>query len=150
MKKTIAGIFAFALLFSSFAAADLEPWTDYDVSDNVWSITTIKVHSNMDDAYLEGIRDTWVRGQKLALELGHIESYHIFRSEMPESGDFNLLLVVRFADDSQLSPNKERYDAFMEAWGKENADAATAQAQRDYPGMRDIVGEYRMREITLK
>ena len=86
----------------------------------------------------------------MSKKLGHIEDYAIYRSELPESGEFNLMLVVKFANDSDLSPNKERYDQFMAEWGKENADAATAQAQRDYPGMRTITGEYRMREITLK
>jgi len=31
-----------------------------------------------------------------------------------------------------------------------NADASTDYAQENYPAMRKIIGEYRMREITLK
>ncbi len=143
-------LMSISLLLSSWAVADLEPWSDYEVSDEVWSITTVKVHANMSDAYLEGIRDTWVQGQKTAMELGHIESFHIFRSDMEASGDFNMILAVRFANDSMLTPNKERYEAMMDALGADESQAATEQAQRDYPAMRDIVGEYRMREITLK
>src|SRR6056297_3846097 len=150
MKYAKRVIFSSILLFSATAFADLDPWEDYDVSDAVWSISTIKVDSNMGDAYLEGIRDTWVKGNEVSKKLGHIEDYAIYRSELPESGAFNLLLVVKFADDSFLAPNKARYDEFMAEWGRENADAATAQAQKDYPGMRTIVGEYRLREITLK
>jgi hypothetical protein len=150
MKYAISILAASVLLVVSVAFADLEPWTDYEVSDAVWSVSTIKVNSNMGDAYLEGIRDTWVKGNEMSKKLGHIEDYAIYRSELPESGEFNLMLVVKFANDSDLSPNKERYDQFMAEWGKDNADAATAQAQRDYPGMRTITGEYRMREITLK
>jgi len=150
MKYAIFSVFSLILLFSATASADLDPWEDYDVSDAVWSVSTIKVDSNMGDAYLEGIRDTWVKGNEISKQLGHIEDYAIYRSELPESGDFNLMLVVKFANDSDLIPNKERYDAFMAEWGNEKADAATAQAQRDYPGMRTITGEYRLREITLK
>lgn len=138
------------LAFSAATYADLEPWKDYDMSEAVWSVTTIKVDSNMGDAYLEGIRDTWVKGNEVAKELGQIEDYAIYRSELPESGEFNLLLVIKFANDSDLSPNQERYNAFMEKWGKANADASTEYAQKNYPGMRKITGEYRMREITLK
>lgn len=150
MKYAKTVIFSSILLFSVAAFADLDPWEDYEVSDAVWSISTIKVDSNMGDAYLEGIRDTWVKGNEISKKLGHIEDYSIYRSELPESGEFNLLLVVKFADDSHLAPNKARYDEFMAEWGKENADAATEQAQKDYPGMRTITGEYRFREITLK
>lgn len=150
MKYAKAIFFSSVLFLSSVVVADLDPWTDYDVSDAVWSVTTIKVGSNMGDAYLEGIRDTWVKGNEVSKKLGQIEDYAIYRSDLPESGNFNLMLVVKFANDSDLAPNKARYDAFMAEWGKANADAATQHAQKNYPGMRKITGEYRMREITLK
>ena len=138
-------------LFSiSIASADLEPFKDYDISDTVWSVTTIKVDSNMSDAYLEGIRNTWASGMEISKELGQIEDYHIYASDLPESGEFNLLLVVRFANDEALAPNEERYDAFMEAFGKARSEETTEFAQENYPGMRTITGEYRFRQITFK
>lgn len=144
-------LFASVLLsLSAIAVADLDPWEDYEVSDAVWSITTVKVDPNMGDAYLEGIKETWVKGNEVSKKLGHIEDYAIYRSQLPESGDFNLLLVVKFAKGADLEPNKQRYEEFMAEWGKENADASTERAQRDYPAMRSIVGEYLMREITIK
>ena len=36
------------ITFSGVAFADLEPYKDYDVSDAVWSVTTVKVDPNMD------------------------------------------------------------------------------------------------------
>lgn len=104
----------------------------------------------MVNAYLEGIRDTWVAGRKLAKELGQIEDWAIYRSELPLSGEFNLLLVVKFANTEDLAPNKERYEAFMAKWGEERAKASTEKAQRDYPGMRELTGQYYMRKIELK
>ena len=95
------------LFVSSIAMADLDPWTDYEVSDAVWSVTTVKVDSNMGDAYLEGLRETWVPGNKISKELGQIEDWWIYRSDLQSSGDFNLLLVVKFADTAALAPNKE-------------------------------------------
>jgi hypothetical protein len=142
---------AIALLTVSGAAfADLEPYKDYDVSDAVWSVTTVKVDPNMGDAYLEGIAQTWAASNKVAQELGQIESWSIFRSNLPESGHFNLLLVVKFANTSDLAPNKERYDAFIKAFGEARSQETTEYAQKNYPAMREITGEYQMREITLK
>lgn len=135
---------------SGAALADLEPFKDYDISDAVWSVTTVKVDANMGDAYLEGIRNTWAASNEVAKELGQIESWSIFRSNLPESGQFNLLLVVKFADTSDLAPNKERYDAFMKEWGEARNKETTEFAQKNYPGMRTITGEYQMRELTLK
>lgn len=64
-----------ALMFSTSAFAQLKPYQDYDISDNVWSVTTVKVNSNMVDHYLEGIRKSWVSSQEAAKKLGHIEDY---------------------------------------------------------------------------
>lgn len=150
MRVRITAITMAILLCGGSAFADLEPWTDYDVSDNVYSVSTIQVKPNMDDAYLEGIRETWVKTNELAKELGQIKDYAIYRSDLPQSGDFNLLLVVEFANTADLAPNKERYDAFVEAMTKELLDENSEMAQRDYPGMREITGQYLLRKITIK
>ena len=138
------------LLTPALAFADLDPWTDYDISDAVWSVTTVRVDPNMDDAYLEGLAKTWVSTNEVAKKLGQIEDYKIYRSDLPQSGDFNLLLVVKFAKTDDLAPNKARYDAFIKAYGKQQTDETNEYAQKNYPEMRDITGQYLLREITLK
>ena len=138
------------LLLAGAARADLEPWKDYELSDQVWTVTTVKVHANLDDAYLEGLKNTWVPSMESLKKLGQIEDYFIYRSELPQSGDFNLMLVVRFADSAALAPNRERYEAFMKEFGEEQSKRSTEYAQENYPAMREITGEYRFRRITLK
>jgi hypothetical protein len=109
----------------------------------------VKVKPNMSDDYLEGLKETWVASNKVAKELGQIEDFHIFRSQVGASGDANLILVVKFADSSQLEPNKTEYDRFMKAWGEANEDR-TREITKNYPSMREITGEYLVREITIK
>lgn len=135
--------------FSSIAAADLDPWTDYDISEGVTNVTTVKVDSNMIDKYLEGLRDTWVPANNVAVELGQIESYSIFVSELANSGDFNIVLVTNFKDSASLQPDKAKYDAFMKKWGEAN-QAKTDKIVLTYPDIREITGEYLFREITIK
>jgi len=137
------------LLISQTALAQLEPFKDYDISKELWSVTMVKVHPNMGDDYLEGIRDTWVASNRVMKELGQIDDFFIYRSEVSESGDANLILVVKFADSSQLEPNKAEYDRFMKAWGAANEDK-TREITKNYPGMRDITGEYLLRRIDIK
>ena len=147
--RTLAA-FAALLTLPVVSFADLTPYKDYEVSDAVWSITTVRVDANMDDAYLEGLKNTWISGNKVAQELGQIESWSIFRSDLPQSGEFNLILVVKFANTSDLAPNKARYDAFMKAFGEQRTKETTEYAQKNYPAMREITGQYLMREITIK
>jgi hypothetical protein len=137
------------LLVSGSAVAQLEPFTDYDISKELWSITLVQVHPNMGDDYLEGLKETWVASNRVAKELGQIEDFAIYRSELQQSGDVNLFLVVKFADSSQLEPNKAEYDKFMKAWGEANEDKVREMV-KDYPSMRNITGEYRVRKIDIK
>jgi hypothetical protein len=135
--------------FASVATADLEAWTDYDISVGVSNVTTVKVDSNMIDKYLEGLSKTWVTGNDIAIELGQMESYSIYVSDLANSGEFNVVLVTNFKDASSLQPAKETYDAFMAKWSEEN-QAVSDEVVPTYPGIRTITGEYLMREITLK
>lgn len=138
-----------ALIFSTSAFAQLKPYQDYNISDNVWSITTVKVNSNMVDHYLEGIRKSWVSSQEAAKKLGHIEDYFVYTSDLPNSGDFNVLLVIRFKSGEDLIPSKARYDAFMKEWGPAR-EAESDRLVKDYPAMRTITGEYQMHRVTFK
>ena len=120
----ISQLFAGLVLvcFAGIASADLEPWTDYEVSEGVSNVTTIKVDSNMIDKYLEGLRDTWVPANKVAMELGQIKDYGIYVSELPNGGEFNVVLIVQYASSADMQPDKAEYEAFMKAWGKENQE----------------------------
>jgi hypothetical protein len=139
----------FLCLVSSTALAQLDPWTDYDISDELWNITLVNVDPNLGDDYLEGLRDTWIAANKVAKELGQIEDFKIFRSQLPQSGNVNLFLVVKYANSDSLDPNREEYDKFMKAWGEAN-EAKTREITKNYPAMRKITGEYLVREITVK
>jgi hypothetical protein len=140
---------ALFLFLANTAVAQLEPFKDYDISKELWNITFIKVHPNMGDDYLEGLRDTWIASNQVAKDLGQIEDFAIYRSQLPASGDVNLFLVVKFADSDQLDPNKEEYDRFMKAWGEANQDK-TREISKNYPSMREITGDYLVRKIDVK
>ena len=131
------------------ASSQLEPYEDYDISDAIWMVTTVKVEPNMSDDYLEGIRETWAAANEIAKQLGHIEDYSIFRSDLPQGGDWNLLLIVKFKNTADLAPSKERYKAFLKKWGEEKQEE-TRTIAKDYPSMRRITGQYQVREITFK
>lgn len=148
LSRTVA---AFALAgFATPAMAQLTPFEDYSVSDTVSSVTTVKVDPNMMDTYLEGIRQTWIKSAEISMKLGHIESYDVYISELPESGQFNLMLVTTFANSADLEPNRARYEAFMREWGEANEKANREISSTVYPNIREITGEYRVRNLTFK
>jgi len=48
-----------------------------------------------------------------------------------------------------MAPNKARYEAFMKEWGPQ-AEETSDYAQKNYPGMREITGQYNLRKIEIK
>lgn len=148
MKKLLAVALAMAL--TAPAAAQLKPYQDYTVSDSVSNVSTIKVKENMVEDYLEGIRNTWAASNAVAKKLGHMQDYHVYVSDLPNSGEFNVMLVATFANTSDLAPNKARYEAFMRDWGNANEAQTRSTTTNVYPNIRSITGEYLMREVTFQ
>lgn len=132
------------------ASAQLELYQDYELSDAVWSVSTVKVDANMGDYYLEGLRSTWIASNEVSKKLGHIEDYSIYASDQPQSGEFNMLLIVKFAKTADLAPNKAKYDAFMKEWGQTAVAESRKTSKELYPTIRTITGDYIMREVTVK
>lgn len=130
------------------AEEDFGFFNGYQISQAVYSMTTIKVHAGKGDEYLEGLRQTWAATQEIAKDLGHIEDYRIYTSDLPDMGHFNMLLVVKMSSGSSLDPSKKRYDAFRKAFSKAKRDAVEETA-KSYPELRTIAGEYLMRELTF-
>ena len=147
IRQLLTGLILAGL--ASIASADLEPWTDYDIGAGVTNVTTVKVDSNMIDKYLEGLSQTWAPANEIAKELGHIEGYWIHVSQLPNSGDFNVVLGVEYKDSASMQPDKAKYDAFMKKWGEENQKKSD-EIVLTYPDIREIVGEYNMRTVTFK
>jgi len=83
-------------------------------------------------------------------ELGNIEDYKIFRSDLFMSGEFNMMLVVKFKNTADMAPNKAKYEAVMKEWGEARQKEATELSQKTYPTLRKITGQCDFREVTLK
>lgn len=136
--------------FSLGANAQFELWKDYEPSEEVWSMTTVKVDSNMGEVYLEGLANTWAPSMEIQKKLGHVEDFWMYASDLPAAGDFNMILIVKFAKTSDLAPSKAKYDKFMAEFTKKKADESNEFARKNYPSIREITGEYMFRRITLK
>ncbi|MFT7258406.1 MAG: hypothetical protein ACI9MS_000253 [Glaciecola sp.] len=149
MKKTV--ITLVCLVFSSVLIAKdrLEIYEDYDVGKEVMVITTVKVDPNMGDIYLAGLSQSWVKAVKIQKELGFIKDWKIYGSDLPMSGDFNMLLVVTMASGSDMEPSKAKYEAFMKKWS-ESDEQMSNEISAKYPEVRTLTGEYHMREIMMK
>jgi hypothetical protein len=135
--------------FTALAQERLEVYQDYDLGTEITVMTTVKIDANMGDIYLAGLRNSWVKAVDFQKELGTIKDWKILASDLPQSGEFNMILMVVFDSAADLEPSKKKYTAFMKKWSEE-ARKQSNQISAKYPEVRTITGEYRMREIILK
>lgn len=149
-KTTLSILMILGFSVATSAAAQLKVWEDYEVSDAVFSLTMVKLDPGTQGIYLEGLKSTWVAANEVAQSLGHIEYYAIHANQAAAPGAFDLLLVIKFPSTEMMGPSRERYNAFMEAWGTENQDASNKKVLELYNEIREIQGEFMTRTITIK
>ncbi len=151
MKNLMIGSLAFALAAGVSAApatAQVSEYEDYEYSDSVTELTTVRVEPGQWDRYLEGLNQTWVAANEVAKELGHIEDYGIYANMAPAEGVFHMMLVITFPGEN-MQPSRARYDEFMQAWGEANMDSSNETVVTLYNEIREIQGAYLLREIEM-
>ena len=142
-------IFGLAIL-STPASAQLQPWEDYEASDSVWIVTHVDLDPGTFGIYLEGLKSTWIASNEVAKELGQIKDYAIYANQFGSSDDFDLVLVVELESTDDIAPNRERYEAFLEAYGQANIDEGNETVLELYNKIRRIQGNYLLRRIDVK
>lgn len=125
----------------------------WNTLEPVYNVTTIKIHPNMGEQYLQNLKRTWVTGVEAAIEEGLTEDYWVFSSLTPNDGGYNLMIVTKH-------PNLAALDA-TDAWRERIAriDATVQQTLSEqesdeitgnvYPNIRTITSEKMLREIEF-
>ncbi len=155
MKKFFLFLLVLGVLGAGSLSAQMKALTygsDYTVSDTVASVTTVKVSPNRIDHYLAGLQQTWVTATKIAQEHGLNSGHAIYVSEMPESGEFNVTLVVNFDSLAQREKGNDPAVALKlrAAVEKKISEDETFEYTEGYTGIRSITGEYLMRQVVFK
>lgn len=74
MKHMIKFISLCCVLFAVSSQAELEIYKDYDLGREVISMTTVRIDPNMEDIYLAGLKESWVKAVMLQKKLGYIRA----------------------------------------------------------------------------
>lgn len=137
-----------ALAMAMPAAAQLRVWEDYTPQEEVVELTYVKVDEGQLDTYLEGLKETWVKSNEVGKSLGQIKSYGIYTVPYG-ANEVNLVLRITYPNMTVLNADKERFDAFMEAWGRENMESSNKTVIEVYNKIRKIKGTYLLRGLVM-
>ncbi|MEP3050325.1 MAG: hypothetical protein ABJP48_12175 [Erythrobacter sp.] len=147
--KLLASSFAAAAIFNAVpAAAQFQVYEDYEPAEEVVEMTFVKVDEGQFETYLEGLASTWVAANQIQKDLGYITDFKIFGVPYGDNS-VNLVLMITFPSDEMLAPSKERYLAFLEAYGEANIEQGNTTVLELYNNIREIQGTYLMREVNL-
>lgn len=113
-------------------------------------MTLVDLDEGAMGTYLEGLTTTWIAANELAKELGHIEDYGIYANQYGSAENFDLVLTISYASTSDIAPSRERYDEFLDRWGKANMRNSDKKVVEVYNKIRRIKGTYMLRKITVK
>ncbi|MBA2703661.1 MAG: hypothetical protein H0U60_07400 [Blastocatellia bacterium] len=115
---------------------------------SVWGVTTIKIHSGMDQAYLEYLDTQLKKESDISIKNGFMKSYKILRSQDDDAG-WNMLILREYDSFASLEKNAEKADEVLrQATGID--DQKNMQGYTDRSKIRDVMGTKFMRELILK
>lgn len=131
-------------------AQEGETW---ETQETVYNVTTIRIHPNMGEQYLNNLRQTWVTGVKEQMNEGLVTDYSVYSSVTPNDEGYNLIIVTEH-------PNLASFDATDE-WREKIArigdrvEAIVSEEESDritgtvYPEIRTIMSSKLVREIEF-
>lgn len=121
----------------------------YFTPGTVWQVTMIRIHSGMDQAYLQYLDTELKKESEASIKGGFMKSYKILRSRDDDSNSWNMLIMREYDSYASMEQNAEKADAAIQkAMGTD--DQKNMQGYMDRSKVRDIVGIKTMQEVTLK
>ena len=144
-KLIAATVFAVLLVLGFSAYGQIHKFYN---PGSVWAVTTIRIHSGMDQAYLEYLDTQLKKESEISIKNGFMKSYKILRAQDDDSG-WNMLILREYESYASLEKNEEKADeALRQATGID--DQKGMQGYTDRSKIREVVGTKYMRELILK
>ncbi len=120
----------------------------YFTPGTVWGVTMIRIHSGMDQAYLEYLDTQLKKESEISIKNGFMKSYKILRAQDDDSG-WNMLILREYDSYASLEKNEDKADEVLrQTTGID--DQKAMQGYIDRSKIREVQGTKFMREIVLK
>ena len=120
----------------------------YYTPGSVWGVTMVRIHSGMDQAYLEYLDTQLKKDSEISIKNGFMKSYKILRAQDDDTG-WNLLILREYESFAALERDEAKADEVLrQATGID--DQKGMQGYTDRSKIRDVMGTKFMREVVLK
>lgn len=114
----------------------------------IWTVTTIRINSGMDPAYLQYLDGQFKKDSDAAVKAKYMKSYKILRA-IDDDTSWNMLILREYDSLASMEANQEKVDALSrQVLGDD--DTKQMQGYEDRSKVRQVLGTKTMRELTLK
>jgi hypothetical protein len=106
-RKLALAVFAGALMLAITATAQVYK---YYSPGSVWTVTTIRIKSGMDQAYLSYLDGEFKKESDAQIKAGYMKSYKILRT-LDDDASWNLLILREYKSLAAMEADTEKADA---------------------------------------
>jgi hypothetical protein len=115
----------------------------------IWTVTTIRIHSGMDPAYLQYLDGEFKKDSDAAVKAKYMKSYKILRSIDDDQSSWNMLILREYDSLASLETNEEKADVLSrQVLGQD--DTKQMQGYENRSKTREVLATKTMRELILK
>jgi len=143
-RKLALAIFAGALMLAITATAQVYK---YYSPGSVWTVTTIRIKSGMDQAYLSYLDGEFKKESDAQIKAGYMKSYKILRT-LDDDASWNLLILREYKSLAAMETDTEKSDAL--ALQTSGNDDVQMKGYEDRSKIREVLATKNARELMLK
>ena len=143
-RKLALAIFAGALVLAVTATAQVYK---YYSPGTIWTVTTIRVKSGMDQAYLAYLDTEFKKESDAQVKAGYMKSYKILRT-LDDDSSWNLLILREYKSLAAMEADTEKSDALSQS--VVGNDQMQMQGYEDRSKIREVLATKTARELMLK
>ena len=143
-RKLALAIFAGALMLAITATAQVYK---YYSPGSVWTVTTIRIKSGMDQAYLSYLDGEFKKESDAQIKAGYMKSYKILRT-LDDDASWNLLILREYKSLAAMEADTEKADAL--ALQTSGNDDVQMKGYEDRSKIREVLATKTARELMLK
>ncbi len=143
-SKLTVGLVAALLLVAVSASAQIYK---YYSPGTIWTVTTIRIKSGMDPAYLQYLDGQFKKESDTMVKAGYMKSYKILRT-LDDDSSWNMLILREYKNLAAMEADEEKADELARQLTGD--DQMQMKGYEDRSKIREVLGTKTARELILK
>ena len=147
--KSVTARLAVALAALLLAISAFAQVYRYYSPGSIWTVTTIRIKSGMDPAYLQYLDGQFKKESDAQVKAGYMKSYKVLRTLDDDESTWNTLLLREYKSLAQMEADEEKSDKLSSETLHED-DQKAMQGYEDRSKVREVLATRTARELILK